>query len=127
MHSVITGYWKPNSQDTSAGFKSGFGATITIFNFGCGSDPVLAASNFVDLLKYFNVAADLTESVSCNAAASSFPVLGAAGSTYVFFDNDWSNPGRCKLVNYGTSFSMFTPGDYKRCVCFYQGPCDLKP
>lgn len=30
MHSVIAGFWKPNSADASAGFKAGFGATITI-------------------------------------------------------------------------------------------------
>jgi len=36
MHSVITGFWKPNTQDSTAGFKSGFGATITIMNYGCG-------------------------------------------------------------------------------------------
>jgi len=127
MHSVIAGFWKPNSADASAGFKAGFGATITIKNSGCGSNPVIASTHFTNLLKYFNVAVDISESVSCNTASSVFPILGTAGTSYVFFDNDWSNPGRCKLVNYGTSFSMFTPGDYKRCVCFYQGPCDLKP
>jgi hypothetical protein len=32
MHDIITGFWVPNAADTSAGFKSGFGATINVIN-----------------------------------------------------------------------------------------------
>jgi len=39
MHDVATGYFTPNSYDTSAGIKGGFGSTIDIINGGieCGS------------------------------------------------------------------------------------------
>jgi hypothetical protein len=43
------------------------------------------------------------------------------------FDKDWKNKNRCVLVKWVTPYSMITPGDYKRCVCNFYGPCDLTP
>jgi hypothetical protein len=32
MHDIVAGFWTPNTADTAAGFKRGFGATINILN-----------------------------------------------------------------------------------------------
>jgi len=32
MHDITTGFWVPNTEDTNAGFKAGFGATINVIN-----------------------------------------------------------------------------------------------
>ena len=58
MHDIVTGFWKPNAQDTAAGFKIGFGATINIINGGleCGFVSQGAKSRtsyFTALMNYF--------------------------------------------------------------------------
>jgi hypothetical protein len=52
---------------------------------------------------------------------------GTTGLKSQYFDKDWSNKNRCIIVSWYTSYSIYTPGDYKRCVCYYYGPCDLTP
>jgi len=32
MHNIVAGFWQPNTYDTKAGFKLGFGATINVIN-----------------------------------------------------------------------------------------------
>lgn len=60
MHDIATGFWVPNTQDTNAGFQSGFGATINVLNGNveCGSTNVNAnsrSSYYSSLMSYFGL------------------------------------------------------------------------
>ena len=71
MHDIVAGFWTPNTADTAAGFKRGFGATINILN-GLEECQILSQKAkdrtyyYESLLLYFNVAADLSEDNTCS-------------------------------------------------------------
>jgi hypothetical protein len=131
MHDIVTGFWEPNEADGTAGFRLGFGATINVINGGleCGSWSS-HANHRVDyyrgLMGYFGVEIGADEQLGCSDQTNRFAAEGTGAQQMQSFDRDWSQPNSCKLVSWSTAYSVFTPGDYKRCVCSFQTtPCDL--
>jgi len=55
---------------------------------------------------------------------NAFVAKGSA-AVKMFLDKDWKNKNRCKAVSRKTPYSVIVPGDYKRCVCNFYGPCKL--
>jgi len=58
--------------------------------------------------------------------SGTWPAKGS-GVVLSYFDKDWNKEKTCKLVSWQTPWSLYSLGDYKRCVCNYDGPCDLTP
>jgi len=130
MHDIVTGFWQPNASDASAGFEAGFGATINVINGGleCGAQSWAenARSGYYrGLMNYFGVSLDSTEVDDCQDQTNYFSSSGSAALVPQYFDRDWSSQASCKLVTWATPYSLFTPGDYKRCVCSFSSGCDL--
>lgn len=124
MLHALDGTWVPNQHDLDNGLTPGFGVTTQIINGGieCGGSQEHAQSlNRIDYYTHF--AADLDvpvepdEVLGC-AGMQRFDTAGA-GALSIYWEQDWSRPNACKLVNYQTQFSALTPGDYVDCVRHY--------
>jgi hypothetical protein len=95
MHDIVTGFWEPNSNDTAAGFKHGFGATINVINGGleCGAqswNENARSGYYRGLMSYFGLSLDLTEDDDCQTQTNSFSSSGSAAQAPEYFDRDWS-------------------------------------
>ena len=126
MHDVMTGYFEPNAADTTAKLGANFGTTTNIINGGqeCGfvsSKAVSRGEYYLEWLNYFGL--DAEEDIGC-AEQTSFPA-GGAGDVAGYWDQNWSGPTECRLVNYMTQYSVVARDDYKRCICDKFGAGEL--
>lgn len=130
MHEVVVGSFEPNTYDTNT-LKVGnnFGTTINIINGSeeChgettehgNADP--RAENrkkyYKAFLKHFNIEKTTEKETSMECHKMEEFNASSAAKVYQYFDKDWSNTNKCKSVDYATEYSVYTPDDYKRCVC----------
>ena len=118
MLAVIEQDWLPSSEDKlRRGLKSGFGLTTNIINGGieCGKGAeTQQAQNrrnyFVEFAKYLEV--EVRGVLGCGRMKP-FSDNGAVG---IYWEQDWANKYRCKLVTYQTPYSALIEGDYTKCV-----------
>jgi len=129
MHEVVTGTFKPNDHDKDT-LKVGnnFGTTINIINGdeechgestkdGKADDRAESRKTYYKaMLNHFGLASETDASMECHEMLE-FDDSSAAGEGYQYFDKDWSNKNKCKSVDYPTEYTIYTPEDYKRCVC----------
>jgi hypothetical protein len=124
MHEVATGYMVPTYADIHNNIDEGyeFGATTNIINGGqeCGSGSEDARSTnrinyYKALLTDFGLPAENDNTLGCKNQGS----FGNSGYGHhaLYFDTKWWPEGGCKIVNWQTGYSAYTPDDYKRCVC----------
>jgi chitodextrinase len=145
IHHVVTGGWIPNAKDISNGRNLGFGVTIDIVNGGveCGGTTVDIAQGqnrikyYLALRNYFgipvgDIAPDVGsssysypptasrggEQLGCAHTMRSFAGGGSADSPS-FWERNWVENGKCKLVSYETKFSAFRKGEYEDCIKFH--------
>jgi hypothetical protein len=128
MHDIVAGFWSPVLADSSNGLTFGFGATINAFTGGeeCGTWNQKAkwrTEYYNELITYFNVPISQFDENSCINTKSRFSTENTSNIAS-FFEKDGTGT-KCKLTTSKTNWSIYIPGDYKRCVCFYYGPCDL--
>ncbi len=124
IHDIVVGFWKLNEHDLAANIPLGFGATINVIN-GCvecrGETEKPEAKNrmayYVEFAKAFGV--DPGDNIGC-AGMKDFPANGA-GSVDIYWERDWSNQGKCKLVGYQTSYTLLFEQDYEACVIHHFG------
>ncbi|MFD2269852.1 glycosyl hydrolase family 18 protein, partial [Vibrio thalassae] len=122
MLSVIDGSWKPNQADIDAGISSGFGATIHIINGGleCGAGneshtgPANRISYYQKFADYFSMAIPADEALGCQDMKP-FESTGA-GAVPIYWEQDWQNAYKCKLVTYQTAYTTFDDDGYENCV-----------
>ncbi|PSV41284.1 hypothetical protein C9J46_18860 [Photobacterium sp. GB-36] len=123
MLSVIDGSWTPNQADIDAGLNNGFGMTIHIINGGleCGSGNEDARAQnrinyYNEFANYLSVTTPADEVLGCKNMAQFSDVTGGSGSVPIYWEQDWSSPYKCKLVNYQTAYTTFDIGGYEKCV-----------
>ena len=129
MHEVVTGFFEPSSADIKAGIQShngrnDFGITTNIINGGleCGQTTMetSGAEHRADYYKkwadVFGVDLSEERGFGCSQMSQFFP-LKSNGNQPDYFDKDWSNKNRCKVVSWMTQYSIYARDDYKRCVC----------
>ncbi|PSV87114.1 glycosyl hydrolase family 18 protein [Photobacterium leiognathi] len=123
MLSVIDGSWTPNQADIDAGLSNGFGTTIHIINggleCGSGSEDARAQSRinyYNEFANYLSVAIPSNEVLGCKDMAQFSDITGGSGSVPIYWEQDWQNPYKCKLVNYQTAYTTFDNGGYEKCV-----------
>lgn len=63
----------------------------------------------------FGAVCDLDTDLSCERQRP-FSVNGSANKL-AWFEQNWTEPNKCKVVSYVTGYSIFAENDYKRCVC----------
>jgi len=119
MHDIVTGAWMPNKEDKKAGIKSGFGAMIHVLNGGleCGKkETTPQAANRISYYKSFSkfFKVDPGKHLDC-ADYDKWPAKGSAAIPN-YWEQDWTTPGKCKLVTYQTPFSIFVRNSYGKCV-----------
>ncbi|KAB2823230.1 glycosyl hydrolase family 18 protein [Aliivibrio finisterrensis] len=122
MLSVIDGSWTPNQADIDAGISSGFGATIHIINGGleCGAGneshtgPANRISYYQKFADYFSMAIPADEALDCQDMKP-FESTGA-GAVPIYWEQDWQNAYKCKLVSYQTAYTTFDDDGYENCV-----------
>ena len=121
MLHALDGTWEPNAHDLAGGLTPGFGVTTQIINGGIecgGSSEHLQSQNRIDYYLAFADALGVPvaedEVLGC-ANMQRFDTAGS-GALAIYWEQDWSRPNACQLVNYQTAFSALTPGDYVRCV-----------
>ncbi|MEE4379551.1 MAG: glycoside hydrolase family 19 protein [Candidatus Competibacteraceae bacterium] len=124
MLHALDGTWQPNVQDLANSLTPGFGVTTQIINGGIecgGTNEHIQSQNRIDyylnFANYLNVPVPAGEVLGC-ANMQQFDTQGS-GALNIHWEQDWSQPNACKLVNYQTRFSAFTDGDYVSCVNFY--------
>jgi len=121
MLGVVEGDWKPNQADLRAGLVSGFGLTTNIINGGieCGKGLETAqARNRVDYYRKFAqfLGVEIDNQLGCGRMKQ-FGASGAsAGAVATYWEQDWSEKFKCKLVSYQTPFSALVKGEYVKCV-----------
>ncbi|EER12362.1 Endochitinase 3 precursor, putative [Perkinsus marinus ATCC 50983] len=124
IHDVITGWWKPNSDDLAGNRNPGFGATVMITNGGleCGHASK-QADNRVAYYKafcdYFRISPG--EYIDC-VAMRAFDAKSSAATQEYWDYADWLS--NCRLVSYQAAFSIFEdPADpdvpYCGCMNMY--------
>lgn len=127
IHDVTVGYFTPSSDDEAAGIKGGFGTTINIINGGveCRSttpgvkltEETVQATNreeyYKDFLNFFSVDTSNLTNLSC----MNMGAFDTDSSSYVKQYFSKGTDGECELSQKLTEYSMYTPDDYKRCVC----------
>ncbi|GAD32599.1 putative endochitinase domain protein [Photobacterium leiognathi lrivu.4.1] len=122
MLSVIDGSWTPNQADIDAGITSGFGATIHIINGGleCGAGkqshpgPANRISYYRKFADYFSMDIPVGEELGCENMKP-FNSSGT-GAVPIYWEQDWQNAYKCKLVNYQTAYTTFDDNGYENCV-----------
>ena len=124
MLHALDGTWVPNAHDKAGGLEPGFGVTTQIINGGveCGGTKEHAQS--ANRIEYYTAFAD-----ALNVAIAEDEILGCAnmqrfdtqgaGALAIYWEQDWTTPNACQLVNYQTPFSAFKNGDYAKCVEYY--------
>ena len=124
MLHALDGTWAPNAHDLASGLEPGFGVTTQIINGGieCGGSAEHAQSQnridyYLNFADYLGVPVPADEVLGC-ANMQRFDTQGA-GALAIYWEQDWSTPNACKLVNYQTAFSAFSEGDYAACVVHY--------
>jgi hypothetical protein len=107
MHEVVTGYFTPNSDDTTAGITAGFGATINIINgaIECNKSTENANSKkrkeyYDKFLEHFKIDTKSEETDASKGCKDqkSFP-SESAGKVYANFDKG-SDTNKCEVVNW---------------------------
>ncbi|WP_305817481.1 glycosyl hydrolase family 18 protein [Photobacterium leiognathi] len=126
MLSVIDGSWQPNDVDLSKNISSGFGTTIHIINGGleCGpgneshAGPANRISYYQNFADYFSLDIPDDEKLDCSDMQSFDSQGDEKGSAAVpiYWEQDWANPYKCKLVSYQTAYTAFTADGYEKCV-----------
>jgi hypothetical protein len=124
MLHVVDGSWQPNDRDQANGLTPSFGVTTQIINgsIECGGTVEVAQSAnrisyYTSFAQQLNVPIANTENLGCTNMQV-FDNEGAAAIA-IYWDQDWSEPNSCKLVNYQTAFSAFYSDDYVKCVDKY--------
>jgi len=137
MHEVMTGIMEPNADDKLDKYDEGFGTTINIINGGleCGSGLTSSykkkhdnrGSNYTQLLKYFGLPKENKNSKKCTDQTKfNKTTRNGWGKTYAYFEKG-DEEDTCKLTKSTTGYSVYTPNDYKRCVCdsWSHGECEF--
>ena len=124
MLHALDGTWVPNDHDLANGLTPGFGVTTQIINGGIecgGSAEHIQSQNRIDyylnFAGYLSVPIAAEEMLGC-ANMQRFDTMGA-GALDIYWEQDWSQPNACKLVNYQTPFSALEAGDYVKCVEYH--------
>ncbi|KAF4691314.1 hypothetical protein FOZ60_015852 [Perkinsus olseni] len=121
VHDVVTGWWKPNGNDTAANRIPGFGATIMITNgIECGHQSQQAANRveyYKAFCKHFGISPGKEDTLGCEHMNRFDGSSSSAVAEYWEYA-DWKS--NCRLVNYGTPFSIFdapADPDVSYCCC----------
>ena len=124
MLHALDGTWVPNAHDLANGLEPGFGVTTQIINGGIecgGSTEHIQSQNrigyYLNFADYLEVPVAQDEVLGC-ANMQRFDTAGS-GALAIYWEQDWSAPNACKLVNYQTPFSAFKQGDYVSCVQYH--------
>jgi hypothetical protein len=70
---------------------------------------------YISFMTSFKIIVDFADSEIC-AKSVSFPSGGAATLSKAYFAKSSDGSTKCSLVSDATKYSLFQPGDYKRCV-----------
>ena len=118
MLAVIEQDWVPTSEDkVRRRLMSGFGLTTNIINGGieCGkgaeTQQALNRRNY-----YLKFAEYLEVEVRGELGCGRMKPFKNSGAVGIYWEKDWANKYRCKLVTYQTPYSALIEGDYTKCV-----------
>lgn len=121
---ALDGTWVPNQHDLDNGLVPGLGVTTQIINGGieCGGtteqiQSLNRISYYLEFADYLGVPVPADEVLGC-ASMQRFDTQGS-GALAIYWDQEWSQPSACKLVNYQTQFSALAEGEYVLCVDHY--------
>ena len=70
---------------------------------------------YISFMTSFTVLVDFADSEIC-VKSSKFPLEGSATVVNAYFAKSTDGSTKCSLVKEATKYSLFLPGDYKRCV-----------
>jgi hypothetical protein len=126
MHEVMAGIMEPNSDDKLDGYDNGFGTTINIINGGleCGSGLASSyqkkhdnrGSNFAELLNYFGLPEETDDSKKCTDQTKFNKTTRSGWGKFKGYLKK-GETNYCEFTDTTTAYSVYTPNDYKRCVC----------
>jgi len=117
MHEIMTGFYSPNSADTSAGFRGGFGSTTFIASDGadCAWSESQASIDrrtyYAQFLAEFGLGVG-EQNMDCSRTWQDWNYAGSHMMALNYINTQCNG-----MVQWITPYSIFRADDLKRCIC----------
>jgi len=116
MLSLVTGSWRPNSEDSARRLEAGLGATTMAINgaIECGHSPANSRASLNRQEAYRRFSAELGVDISGEKldCEDMLPFNSAGSANPAIY---WAPEQGCRLVGWQTAFSGLLEGDHALC------------
>ena len=122
MHEVMTGFYVPNTFDTSLNITQGFGTTTNIISQGteCNTSDqkesaraIKRATSYAEYCKVFSI----NTGTNTGCATMGFFTSESSSFSPTYWFTTGVNQNQCDLTTNVSGFSLYGTRDYMRCVC----------